>query len=321
MRMRLGAGLLSLVLAAAGSAFAAEYPAKPVRVLVGFTPGSGVDIMARAVGQKFSESTGQPFVIENKPGGGSNIAVGMGAGAEPDGYTITVITVANAINATLYPKLPFDALRDFTPIILAGTAANFLVVNPAVKANTVQELIALAKAQPGKLTFGSSGSGTSPHLAGELFKHRAGIDVVHVPYRGGPQATTDLIGGQINYLFAITSSVLPHVQSGKLRALAVTSRQRTPLLPQLPTMIEAGVPDFEAVTWFGFAVPAGTPSDIVKRLNAEIGKALAAPDVKEQLGRQGIDAAGGTPEQFSAYMRDEFTKWGQVVKESGARAE
>jgi tripartite-type tricarboxylate transporter receptor subunit TctC len=299
-------------------ALAADYPNRPVRIIVGLTAGSGVDIMARVVGQKVSEAMGQPFIVENKPGAGSNIATRFAASAAPDGYTIFVATVANSINATLYKNLQFDVLRDFQPVILAGTAANVLLVNPNVQAKSLPELIRLAKAQPGKLTIGSSGIGTSPQMTGELFRRRAEIDIVPVPFKGGPEATTALLGGQIDILFAITSTALPSVEAGKLRALAVTSRERTGLMPNLPTMIEAGLPGFEAVTWFGFTVPAGTPPDIVARLNTEIGKALAMPEIKKQLGQQGIDVGGGTPGEFGAYMRNEFEKWGNVVKETGA---
>lgn len=303
------------------AAVAADYPTRPVRVIVGLTAGSGVDVMARVVGQKLAEATGQPFIVENRPGAGSNIATRFAAAAAPDGYTVFVATVANAINATLYQKLQFDVLRDFSPVILAGTAPNVLIVNPSVPAKTVKELIELAKAQPGKLTMGSSGTGTSPQMTGELFRRRAEIDIVHVPYKGGPEATTALLGGQIDCLFAITSTALPHIEAGRLRALAVTSRARTALLPQVPTVSESGLPGFEAVTWFGFTVPTGTPRDIVDRLNTEIGKVLAMPELKKQLALQGIDVGGGTPEQFGAYMRDEFAKWGRLVKESGMTAD
>ena len=303
------------------AAVAADYPTRPVRVIVGLTAGSGVDVMARVVGQKLAEATGQPFIVEDRPGAGSNIATRFAAAAAPDGYTVFVATVANAINATLYQKLQFDVLRDFSPVILAGTAPNVLIVNPSVPAKTVNELIELAKAQPGKLTMGSSGTGTSPQMTGELFRRRAEIDIVHVPYKGGPEATTALLGGQIDCLFAITSTALPHIEAGRLRALAVTSRERTALLPQVPTVSESGLPGFEAVTWFGFTVPTGTPRDIVDRLNTEIGKALAMPELKKQLALQGIDVGGGTPEQFGVYMRDEFAKWGRLVKESGMTAD
>lgn len=299
------------------AAIADDYPNRPVHVIIGLTAGSGVDVMARIVGQKLAESMGQPFIIENRPGAGSNIGTRYAVSAEPDGYTIFVATVANAINATLYKNLTFDVLRDFSPVILAARAPNLLVVNPSVPAKSVQELIAVAKARPGKLTVGSSGIGTSPQMTAVLFRHRAGINVVDVPFKGGPEATSALLGGQIDYLFAITSTALPHVKAKRLRALGVTSRERTALLPDVPTVSEAGLPGFEAVTWFGFAVPKGTPPAIIDRLNKEIGKILAMPDVKAKLAVQGIDVAGGSPEQFGSYMRDEFAKWGSLVKESG----
>ncbi len=313
-----GACLFVAVMAAPVAAVAADYPSRPVHIVLGFTAGSGVDVMARIVGQKLSEATAQAVIVENRAGAGSNIGTRYAASAAPDGYTLFVATVANAINATLYQKLQFDVLRDFAPVVLAGTAANLLIVNPSIRAKTVRELIALAKAEPGKLTVGSSGVGTSPQMTSELFRQRAGIDVVHVPFRGGPEATAALLGGEIDYLFAITSTALPQVESGRLRALAVTSAKRSPLLPQVPTVGESGLPGFEAVTWFGFEVPVGTPRDVVDQLNSAINSILAMPDVKEKLARQGIDLAGGTPDEFGAYMRDEFAKWGRLVKDTGA---
>jgi len=313
LRIAICLGALAMPIAAS----AADYPDRPVHVIVGLTAGSGVDIMARLVGQKLAESMGKPFIIENRPGAGSNIGTRYAAAAEPDGYTIFVATIANAINATLYKNLTFDVLRDFSPVILAATASNLLIVNPSVPANSVQELVALAKAKPGKLTVGSSGVGTAPQMTAVLFRQRAGINVVDVPFKGGPEATAALLGGQIDYLFAITSTALPHIKAGRVRALGVTSRQRSALLPDVPTVSESGLPGFEAVTWFGFEVPKGTPPAIIDRLNKEIGKALATPDVKEKLAVQGIDVAGGSPEQFGSYMRDEFAKWGGLVKESG----
>jgi len=304
-----------------GAASAAGYPDRPVRVVVGLTAGSGVDVMARLVAAKLGEATGQAFIVENRPGAGSNIATRYAATQPNDGYTVFVATVANAINATLYQNLQFDVLRDFTPVILAGTAPNVLIVNPSLPAKSVGELIALAKAQPGKYTIGSSGTGTSPQMTGELFRRRAGIDLVHVPYKGGPEATTALIGGQIDTLFAIASTAQPQIEAGKVRPLAVTSKQRTSLLPNVPTMIEAGLPGFEAVTWFGFTLPAGTPKEIVDKLNGEIRKILSMPDIKQKLAQQGIEAGGGTPEKFAAYMKDEFAKWGALVKEAGMTAD
>jgi len=317
--------LAVLALAGFGSALAqplvAAYPTKPVRVVAGFPPGSGADITARVIGQKLGEALGQQFLVDNRMGAGSNIAAELAAKAAPDGYTLFLGTVANAINATLYARLPFDFARDFAPVVLAASAPNVLVVHPSVPARSVAELIRLAKAQPGQLSFGSSGTGTAPHLAGELFKRMAGIDIVHVPYRGGPQATTDLIGGQYAMLFAISSTVLPHIKSGRLRTLAITTLARMPSLPEVPTVAESGLPGFEAVTWFGFMVPAATPRDIVGRLNADIGKVLALPDVHQQLALQGIAVIGGTPEQFAEHVRKETAKWADVIRRSGAKAD
>lgn len=313
--LRLGIGLCAAVMSVA--AVANDYPSRPVHVVVGLTAGSGVDIMARLVGQKLTESMGQPFIIENRPGAGSNIATRYAAAADLDGYTIFVSTIANAINATLYKNLPFDVLKDFEPVILAATSPNILIVNPSVPAKSVNELIDLAKAKPGKLTVGSSGIGTAPQMTAVLFRHRAGINVVDVPFKGGPEATSALLGGQIDYLFAIASTALPHVKAGRVRALGITSRQRSPLLPEVPTIAESGLPGFESVTWFGFEVPMGTPRPIVARLNKEIGKALAMPEVKDKLAVQGIYVEGGTPEEFGRYMRAEFEKWGTLVKETG----
>jgi len=313
--LRLGIGLCAAVMSV--TAMADEYPNRPVHVVVGLTAGSGVDIMARLVGQKLAESMGQPFIIENRPGAGSNIATRYAAAADSDGCTIFVSTIANAINATLYKNLPFDVLKDFEPVILAATSPNILIVKPSVPVKSVKELIDLAKAKPGKLTVGSSGIGTAPQMTAVLFRHRAGIDVVDVPFKGGPEATSALLGGQIDYLFAIASTALPHVKAGRVRALGITSRQRSPLLPELPTIAESGLPGFESVTWFGFEVPKGTPRAIVARLNKEIGKALAMPEVKDKLAVQGIYVEGGTPEEFGRYMHAEFEKWGTLVKETG----
>jgi tripartite-type tricarboxylate transporter receptor subunit TctC len=253
-------------------------------------------------------------------GAARNIGTQLAAKAPADGYTLFLGTVANAINATLYRELPFDFTRDFAPIVLAGSAPNLLVVHPSLPARSVAELVKLARAKPGRLSFGSSGTGTAPHLAGELFKSMAAINVMHIPYKGGPQATTDLIAGQYDYLFAISSTVLPHIRSGRLRALAITTAARAPSMPDLPAVAET-LPGFEAVTWFGYMALAGTPQDIVARLNADITKVLARADVREPLATQGIEVKTSSPEQFGAYVRDEIAKWARVVKASGARAE
>ena len=278
-----------------------------MRVIVGFPPGSGADITARVIGQKLGEAYGQQFVVDNRPGAGSNIAADLAAKAAPDGYTVFIGTVANTINATLYAKLPFDFARDFAPVALTTSAANVLVVHPSVPARSVAELIRLAKARPGQLNYGSAGTGTAPHLSAELFKSMAGISLVHIPYKGSPLAVTDLLGGQVALMFSPASTVLPHVKSGRLRALAVTTSARMPSLPELPTVAESGLPGFETVTWFGFLVPAATPREIVGKLNAEIVKVLAQPEARQQFATQGIDVIGGTPEQFAAYIRAEIT--------------
>ena len=313
------------VCACAGSAFAqapgAAYPGKTVRIIVGFPAGSGADIPPRVVAQKLGEVFGQQFLVDNRPGAGSNIGTATAAKAAPDGYTIFLGSIANTINATLYAKLPFDFVRDFAPISLAASAPNFLVVHPSVPARSVAEFIKLARSQPGKLNYASVGVGTLAHLAGELFKSMAGIDIVHIPYKGGPQATTDLVGGQFPFMFGISSNVLPHLKSGRLRALAVTTAARLSWMPEMPTVAESGLPGFAAVTWWGFMVPAGTSRDITARLNAEIVNALAQPEVRQQFATQGLDAMGGTPEQFAAYIQDEIAKWARVIKQSGARAE
>jgi tripartite-type tricarboxylate transporter receptor subunit TctC len=300
MMLRSCAISLALVFCAgplAGNAWAQRYPAKPVRVIMGFPAGSGADVPTRIIGQKLSESMGQQFLIDNRPGAGSNIGTALAAKAAPDGYTLFLGSVANTINATLYESLPFDFVRDFAPVALTASAPNFLVVHPSVPAHSVAEFIKLAKSQPGKLNYASVGVGTMAHLAGELFNSMAGINTVHIPYKGGPQATTDIVGGQFPFMFGISSNVLPHLKSGRLRALAVTTAERLTWMPEMPTVAESGLPGFAAVTWWGLMVPAGTPREIVAQLNAEIVKVLAMRDVREQLAIQGIDTLGGTPEE------------------------
>jgi tripartite-type tricarboxylate transporter receptor subunit TctC len=317
---------LAVLAAAALSAAAhaqtpAAYPAKPVKVIVGFPPASGADIMARVISQRVGEALGQQFPVDNRPGAGSSIAAGLVAKSAPDGYTLFIGTIANAINANLYAKLPFDFARDFAPVAPGGSSPNMLVVHPSVPVRTVADVIKLAKSKPGQLSFGSSGVGTLPHLAAEMFNGMAGLKMTHIPYKGSPQATFDLIGGQFELMFGIGSAVMPEVKHGRLRAIAVTTLARLPALPEVPTVAESGLPGFEAVTWFGFVAPAGTPRDIVMKLNAEMIRVTALPEVKQQLAAQSIDPLNGTPEQFGAYIRDEIAKWAKVIKTSGARAE
>ncbi len=299
----------------------AAFPARSIRVIVGFPPGSAADITARVIGAKAGEALGQQLIVDNRPGAASNIAAELSAKSPPDGYTLFIGTVANTISATLYPKLPFDFARDFAPVALTTAAPNVLVVHPSVPAKSVKELVALAKGRPSQLSFASSGTGTVPHLSGELFKALAGVNLVHIPYKGSPQAVTDLMAGEVALMFSPSSTVLPHVKSGRLRALAVTTVSRLPSLPELPTVAESGLKGYETITWFGFVTPVKTPPAIVTRLNAEIVKVLALPEVRNQFGIQGIEVLGGTPEQFAAYIRDEIAKWAKVIRLSGARAE
>jgi tripartite-type tricarboxylate transporter receptor subunit TctC len=303
---------------AAGAACAADYPVKPIRMIVGFAPGGGTDTTARAIGNKLSERLGQQIIIDNRPGAAGNIATDLVAHANPDGYTILMGTIAAlAINPSLYGKLPFDPQKDLTPIIQAVDSTNILSLHPSVPAHNVKELIALAKTKP--LNFGSSGVGGTGHLAGELFNTMAGVKMTHVPYKGGGPAMVDLIAGQVELVFATAASAVPHIKAGKIRGIAVTTAKRSALMPDLPTISEAGLPGFDANNWYGLMAPAKTPRPIINRLNAEVGKVLAMPEVKDFLFHQGLDPAAGTPEKFGAYIKAEQAKWAKVVKASGAK--
>jgi tripartite-type tricarboxylate transporter receptor subunit TctC len=309
--------LLALV---AVLACAQTYPTKPIRLVVPFPPGGATDILARDVAQKLTEAWGQSVIVDNRPGAGGNIGSELVAKSAPDGYTLEMGTVGtHAINASLYAKMPYDHVKDFMPVILVAGVPNVLVVNPAVPANSVAELIAYAKANPGKLNFASSGNGTSIHLSGELFKVMAGVQITHIPYKGSAPALQDLLAGQVQMMFDNLPPSLPQIKAGKLRALAVTSLTRAPALPDVPTLSESGLPSFEASSWFGILVPAGTPAPIVTKLNAEIAKWLATPEAKEKLAKQGANAAGGTPDDFAKHIAAETAKWAKVVKESGAK--
>jgi len=313
----------ALCLAAAPLAFAqATYPTKPVRLVVPFPAGGTTDILARAAAQRMSEAWGQQVIVDNRPGAGGNIGAELVAKAPPDGYTLLMGTVGtHAINASLYSKLPYDHVKDFSPAILVAGVPNVLVVNPSLPVNSVQEVIAYAKANPGKLNFASSGSGTSIHLSGELFKTLTGVQMTHVPYKGSAPALTDLMGGQVQLMFDNLPSSLAFIKAGKLRALAVTSTARAAALPDVPTMVEAGVPGFEASSWFGILAPAGTPRDVIMRINGEVAKWLATPEAREKLSGQGAIAAGGAPEDFARHIASETSKWARVVKESGAKVD
>ena len=316
MRM-LAALMLSLAstLAQAQSA----YPNKPVKLVLGFPPGSAADVVARLLVPRLGESLGQPMVVENRPGAGSNIAGEAVARAPADGYTLLLGSVANAINATLSRGLSFDFARDFSPVSGVATLPNLLVVHPAVPAKNVQELITAAKAKPGELMYGSSGNGTAPHLSGELFNLMAGVKTVHVPYKGSPQAVTDLLAGRVLVMFSPASTVLQHIKAGSLRALASTGLARTGAAPELPTVAESGLAGFETSVWFGLVAPLGTPVDILDRLNRDTQRALAAPELKAQFAAQGVDAMGGSREQLATYIRQEIDKWARVIQASGAR--
>jgi tripartite-type tricarboxylate transporter receptor subunit TctC len=314
--------LAALVAVSAVYASAQPYPNKPIRLVVPFPAAGTTDILAREVGQRLTETLGQPVVIDNRPGAAGNLGTEIVAKSPADGYTLLMCTVStHAINPGLYSKLNFDHIKDFAPVILVARVPNVLEVNPGVPVNTVADLIKLAKEKPGQLNFASSGSGTSIHLSGELFKTMTGVDMVHVPYKGSAPALADLIGGQVQLMFDNLPSSLQMIKAGKLRAVAVTSADRAPALPNVPTIAESGVPGFEATSWFGVVAPAGTPPEIVNRLNAEIDKWLKSPEAKEKLLAQGAAAAGGTPEQFAAYIRSETDKWAKVIKASGAKVD
>ena len=279
-------------------------------------------MLPRLIGPKLTEAWGQPVVVENKPGAGGNIGMDIVAKSAPDGYTLLIGPSGNlVVNPHLYPNLPYDVVRDFVPITLIASFSNVLVVNPEVPVKSVNELIALAKAKPGTLSFGSPGTGSQPHLGGEFLKLQAGIDIVHVPYSGTAPALRDLLGGQISFMFAQTSSALPQIQSGKLRALGIASPRRSAQLPDLPTIAEGGLPGFEAVSWYALLAPAGTPKEIVTKLQTEIARILQLPDIREKLAAQGGDPAGNTPEQLRTMLRSESARYADIVKRANIKAE
>jgi tripartite-type tricarboxylate transporter receptor subunit TctC len=316
--------IFALVLGAfsfAHLAVAQSYPNKPVRVIVPFPPGGVSDIFARILGQKLTGMLGQPFVIDNRGGASGNIGVEIVVRSPADGYTLLVTSATLAINPGLYPKLPFDVKRDLAPITLIATIPNILCVHPALPVKSVKELIALAKARPGQLNFASSSSGTASHLSGELLKSMSGVNIMHVPYKGGGPMLTALLSGEVTIGFLTPINALPQIKAGKLRALAVTSRQRLQIVPDLPTMIEAGLRDFESIQWFGALAPAGTPKEIVARLNTEMAKALQLPDLRERAAAEGADLVGSAPEVFGAFIDAEINKWARVIKISGAKSE
>jgi tripartite-type tricarboxylate transporter receptor subunit TctC len=320
---RIASLLLGVALAAfAAFAHAQAWPSKPIKWIVPFAPGGTTDILARVVGEKLAITLGQPVVVENKPGAGGGVGADFTAKAAPDGYTIMGGTIStHAINASLYNKLPYDPVKDFVAITLIARVPNLLVVTPSIPASNVKELIALLKANPGKYSFASSGNGTSQHLSGELFKTMAGVDMQHIPYKGSPPALQDVVGGQVAMTFDNITTAWPLAKGGKLKALAVTTAKRSAIAPDVPTLAESGLPGFEVGSWQGVFAPAGTPPEIVKRLNTEIVKILKLPDVQEKLVGLGAEPVGNTSEEFTAMVKAEVVKWADVVKKSGAKVD
>lgn len=302
-------------------AHAQAYPSKSLKIIVPFPAGGTVDFFARVVGTKLAEALGQPVLVENRAGAGGNIAVEAVAKSTPDGYTLLMGSEIVAINTSLYPKLNYDPIKDLAPITLVGTVPNILIVNPAVPATSVKELITLAGKTPGKIAFASTGQGTSSHLSSELFKLMANLDLVHVPYKGGPPAVADLISGQVQMMFINMPTGLAHVKSGKARILAVSSSKRVSQLPEVPTVDQAGLKGYETSAWSGLYAPAGTPADIVNKLQAEVAKILKMPAVREQLAGQGAEPVGDSPEEFARFNREEIAKWARIIKISGAKVE
>lgn len=302
------------------AAYAQSYPSKPIRMVVPFAAGGPTDVYARSVGQELSRILGQPVIVDNKPGAGGNLGADFVAKSAPDGYNIVLGAVgAFAVNMTLYPKMPYDVLRDFAPVSLIAIVPMMLVVNPALPVKTPRDLVELAKARPGQLTYGSAGNGTSVHMSTEMFKALTGIDMVHVPYKGVAPAMTDLIGGQLQLMFSDATSAIPHAKSGKVRPVAVT--RRIEVMPEIPTFAELGYAGYDPTVWYGVFAPAGTPRDIVVKLNGAIAKALQAPEVRERLISQGANPVSNSPEEFTVFVRDEIARWGKVVKASGARVD
>jgi len=303
-------------------AAATEFPAKPIRVIAQFTPGSSTDILARIVAQKMSEDWGQQAIVDNRTGAGGVVGTEMGAKAPPDGYTLTMaVSSAFGINPTLYSKLPYDAIRDFAPIANLGLTPQTLVANPSAPFRSVKEFVAAAKEKPGQINYASLGNGSTSHLTMEMFRAMAGIKINHVPFKGSAEANGQLIGGQIPVMFDAIPAVRPHILSGRLRGLGIGTLKRSPFLPDLPTIAESGYPKFEAVGWIGIAAPAKTPGPILDKLNAEMNKILAKPDVKERLDSLAFTPVGGTRAEFAAYIKSEIAKWGKAVKDSGAKAD
>ncbi|HEY9447151.1 MAG TPA: tripartite tricarboxylate transporter substrate binding protein [Burkholderiales bacterium] len=312
---RLALALLAGTTIVASTAWAQHYPSKSVRVLVGYAPGGGTDIMARAVSLKLAESLGAQFIVDNRPGANANLAAELAAKAAPDGHTLLMISVSHAISKPLYKKLGYDIERDFVPVIQISSVPQLVVVTPSLPVKSVKELIALAKSRPGQVTYASSGEGSPEHIAGELFKSMAGVDLLHVPYKGGSPAALAVIAGETAVGFNTAPVAIPQVKNGRLRALAVTEDKRNPALPDVPTVAEAALPGYAMTTWYGLVAPVGVPREITSTLNAEINKVLKLPDVRERFATLGADPVGGTAEQFGAYIKSEVAKFARLARE------
>ena len=316
---RLLATLAAAALLAGLDASAQSYPARPVKIIVPFAAGGPADLYARTIGERLQSALGQSFVVENRPGGGAIVGTDAVAKSAPDGYTLLMMSNTHTVNESLIKDKPFQLLRDFVPVAPVNYSDLVMVVHPSVPANTLAEFIALAKAKPGGLNYASSGPGTPYHMAGELFKAMAGVDIVHVPYKGSSGARTDILGGQVQMMFDAITTMAPNVRAGKLKALGTSGKARSSVLPDVPTVSEAGVPGYDAVIWLGIMAPAGTPKPIVDRLNAEITRAANAPEMKEAWTKQGAVAMSMSPEEFGRFMREDIDKWERIVRISGAK--
>jgi tripartite-type tricarboxylate transporter receptor subunit TctC len=320
-RVGLFLGILAVADTCGAAAATERYPSKPIRFIVPFSPGGGNDLIARLIGTRLGDRWGQQVIVDNRPGAGGNIAAEIVARSTPDGYTVFLFNSATAIAPSLYGNLAFDVERDFEPIILIATSPFALVVHPAVAAQSVKDLIALAKAKPKSLTYASGGNGSSTHLAAEQFRQMVGIDLIHVPYKGAAPALVDLLAAQVSMYFSSIPPVLPHLKAGRVRALGVSSLTRSPLLPNLPTIAESGVPGYESGASYGIVAPARTPQAIVRKMNEEVGAALQDPELRSRLQNQGFDVIGGSPADFARYRKAEVARWAAVIKKSGARVE
>jgi tripartite-type tricarboxylate transporter receptor subunit TctC len=301
---------------------AAGFPSKPIRIVVPFASGGTSDVLARAIAQKLSETWKQPVVVENKPGAGGNIGAEMVAKAEPDGHTLLLLDVGTlTISPSIYARLGYDPIKDLAPVTMVAVSPHALVIHPSIPANSVKELIAWAKANPGKLNFASAGNGTAVHLAGEQFKMATGIEMVHVPYKGGAQALTGMVGGEVNMTLNGLLATLPHIKSGKLKALAIAGKTRSPVLPDLPTVEEAGVPGFQSGSWQGLLATGGTPKDVVAKINGAVVQVLQSAEIKERMAAQGADVVGDSPGQFGTFLRTESVRWAKIVKDAHIKVE